>query len=146
MKRYFFILIALLCVASIFTDDDKESSDIWISLPRFLHDVDSRYISISSVKHSAENLGLSPPVVPPDVSIPFGEQIMEGPDIHLGVDLSVAVGTPIRTAGKGMVEVVDYDPMGFGSYVVVYHGGRLYEDTRRCRYRRIVSPHYEYGC
>ena len=49
----------------------------------------------------------------------------EGQEIHKGVDISGAIGTPIHVTADGIVRFADWDGGGYGRLVVVDHGGGL---------------------
>lgn len=64
------------------------------------------------------------------IEFPYVYQGVEYPHFHTGVDLGVPLGTPIGAAADGVVvlagtNVVDGRPVGYGTYVVVAHGGGL---------------------
>jgi murein DD-endopeptidase MepM/ murein hydrolase activator NlpD len=73
------------------------------------------------------SLGAAPFMMPVDgahVSSPFGMRIHPGTSVlqeHTGVDLAVAVGTPVRAAAPGTVEATGFDKHGYGRYVVLQH-------------------------
>jgi murein DD-endopeptidase MepM/ murein hydrolase activator NlpD len=53
------------------------------------------------------------------------------PHFHTGLDIGVGMGTPITAAADGVVvlagtNVVGGKPVGYGTYVVIAHGGGLY--------------------
>lgn len=60
----------------------------------------------------------------PTVAASFGETIAES-ETHLGADISVPVGTPIRALASGIVLETQYDE-GFGNFLVIAHGNNLY--------------------
>jgi len=45
-----------------------------------------------------------------------------GGHFHSGVDMAAPAGTPVRAAAAGIVTVA-WNPIGYGVYVVVQHGG-----------------------
>lgn len=45
----------------------------------------------------------------------------EGEGSHVGVDIDVPEGTPVRSVMHGIVQTVSEDPGGFGKYVVIRH-------------------------
>ncbi len=63
---------------------------------------------------------------------PFTYQGVYYPHFHTGLDLGVGTGTPVRAASAGTVVLAttntgpDGKPVGFGTYVLVYHGGNLF--------------------
>jgi murein DD-endopeptidase MepM/ murein hydrolase activator NlpD len=62
---------------------------------------------------------------------PYVYQGVDYPHFHTGVDVGVGMGTPIGAAAEGVVvlagtNVVDGRPAGYGTYVVIAHGGGLY--------------------
>lgn len=62
---------------------------------------------------------------------PYVYQGVAYPHFHTGVDIGVGLGTPIGAAADGVVvlagtNVVDGRPVGYGTYVVISHGGGLY--------------------
>jgi murein DD-endopeptidase MepM/ murein hydrolase activator NlpD len=71
---------------------------------------------------------------PTDFSLefPFTYQGVYYPHFHTGLDLGVGVGTPVRAADAGTVVLAttntgpDGKPVGYGTYVVIYHGGNLF--------------------
>jgi murein DD-endopeptidase MepM/ murein hydrolase activator NlpD len=70
---------------------------------------------------------------PTDLSIEFAYvyQGVEYPHFHTGIDLGVPLGTPVGAAADGVVVLagtneVDGRPVGYGTYVVVAHGGGVY--------------------
>jgi murein DD-endopeptidase MepM/ murein hydrolase activator NlpD len=44
---------------------------------------------------------------------------------HYGIDLALHVGDTIHAAFKGKVRIIDYDPGGYGNYVVIRHENGL---------------------
>lgn len=44
---------------------------------------------------------------------------------HYGIDLALHVGDTIHAAFKGKVRIIDYDPGGYGNYVVIRHDNGL---------------------
>ena len=53
------------------------------------------------------------------------------PHFHTGIDLAIPLGTPIHVAASGTVvlattNVANGVPVGFGTYILVSHGGGLY--------------------
>ena len=46
-------------------------------------------------------------------------------EMHPGVDISAAMGTPVRAAGDGIVEYAAYRPDGYGKLVIIDHGNGL---------------------
>lgn len=52
---------------------------------------------------------------------PFAPEGSRG-EIHPGVDISAAMGTPVRAAADGVVEFAAYRPDGYGKLVVIDHG------------------------
>jgi murein DD-endopeptidase MepM/ murein hydrolase activator NlpD len=62
---------------------------------------------------------------------PYVYRGVEYPHFHTGVDIGVATGTPVGAAAGGVVvlagtNVVDGRLVGYGTYVVIAHGGGLY--------------------
>ncbi len=62
---------------------------------------------------------------------PYVYQGVAYPHFHTGIDIGVGMGTPIAAAADGVVvlagtNVVDGRPVGYGTYVVIAHGGGLY--------------------
>jgi murein DD-endopeptidase MepM/ murein hydrolase activator NlpD len=62
---------------------------------------------------------------------PYVYQGVAYPHFHTGVDIGVASGTPIGAAAGGVVvlagtNVVEGRAVGYGTYVVIAHGGGLY--------------------
>jgi len=62
---------------------------------------------------------------------PYVYQGVSYPHFHTGVDVGVGLGTPIAAAADGVVvlagtNLVDGKPAGYGTYVVIAHGGGLY--------------------
>ncbi|MBC7793832.1 MAG: M23 family metallopeptidase [Clostridia bacterium] len=43
---------------------------------------------------------------------------------HKGIDIPMDEGTPVAAARDGVVERTDFDPYGYGYYVIVRHGAR----------------------
>lgn len=136
MKTCILALAAFMCAASLSADDGQEAASIWISVPRFPYDWELRDAIRDSSRDSAAELGLSPAVEATEVILAFAAQIMHSSRVHPGVDVDVALGSPVRAAGKGIVEPVDHDAMGLGNFVVVHCGARLY--TVYGHLRRVV--------
>lgn len=44
---------------------------------------------------------------------------------HYGIDLALHVGDTIHAAFRGKVRIIDYDPGGYGNYVVIRHDNGL---------------------
>jgi murein DD-endopeptidase MepM/ murein hydrolase activator NlpD len=71
---------------------------------------------------------------PTDFSLefPFTYQGVYYPHFHTGLDLGVGTGTPVRAADAGTVILAttntgpDGKPVGYGTYVVIYHGGGMF--------------------
>lgn len=71
---------------------------------------------------------------PTDLSIelPFTYQGVYYPHFHTGVDIGIGTGTPVRAADAGTVVLATENtnssgqPVGFGIYVLIYHGGNLF--------------------
>ena len=54
---------------------------------------------------------------PIDPSCPYPHRF------HNGLDIGGACGSPIRASAAGVVNVRPYDPIGFGYYIIIEHGG-----------------------
>lgn len=70
---------------------------------------------------------------PTDLTIefPFFYQGVFYAHFHTGIDIAVPLGTPVRAAQNGVVvlattNVANGVPVGFGTYIVISHGGGLY--------------------
>jgi murein DD-endopeptidase MepM/ murein hydrolase activator NlpD len=71
---------------------------------------------------------------PTDFSLefPFTYQGVYYPHFHTGLDLGIATGTAVRAASAGTVVLAttntgpDGRPVGYGTYVLIYHGGNLF--------------------
>jgi len=71
---------------------------------------------------------------PTDFSLefPFTYQGVYYPHFHTGLDIGIGTGTPVRAAEAGTVVLAttntgpDGKPVGYGTYVVIYHGGDLF--------------------
>ena len=61
------------------------------------------------------------PVESKFVTRAFNAQSTSEADVHLGIDIAAAVGTPIRSAGDGWVLFADWLP-DFGYTIIVHHG------------------------
>lgn len=46
-------------------------------------------------------------------------------EIHKGVDISAAMGTPVHAAADGVVYSAEYSPGGFGKLVIIDHGNGI---------------------
>jgi murein DD-endopeptidase MepM/ murein hydrolase activator NlpD len=66
------------------------------------------------------------------LEFPFTYQGVYYPHFHTGLDLGVVTGTPVRAANAGTVVLAttntgpDGKPVGYGTYVLIYHGGNLF--------------------
>ena len=67
-----------------------------------------------------------------NLEFPFTYQSVYYPHFHTGLDIGVGTGTPVRAADAGTVVLAatntgpDGKPVGYGTYVVIYHGGDLF--------------------
>jgi murein DD-endopeptidase MepM/ murein hydrolase activator NlpD len=67
-----------------------------------------------------------------NLEFPFTYQGVYYPHFHTGLDLGIWTGTPVRAAEAGTVVLAttntgaDGKPVGYGTYVVIYHGGNLF--------------------
>lgn len=71
---------------------------------------------------------MSPSLLPVagEVSSPFGMRLSpwrRGRHLHTGVDIRARTGTPVRTSAAGTVVFAGRDSGGYGTTVVVDHGG-----------------------
>ena len=55
---------------------------------------------------------------------PYGWRASSG-RMHHGIDVGMAVGDTVRAALSGTVECINYQPHGYGNYVVLSHEGGL---------------------
>ena len=55
--------------------------------------------------------------------------------LHLGIDIGDAIGTPLVAAGDGTVVDIEYQPLGYGKYVLIRHRFGFY--TRYAHMSRI---------
>ena len=53
---------------------------------------------------------------------------------HKGIDIPIDEDTPVAAARDGVVERTDFDPVGYGYYVIVRHGAK---ETRYAHLNRI---------
>lgn len=66
------------------------------------------------------------------LEFPFTYQGVYYPHFHTGLDIGIGTGTPVRAADAGTVVLAttntgaDGKPVGYGTYVLIYHGGNLF--------------------
>ncbi len=79
-----------------------------------------------------DGLTLSWPMAHFKITQPFGPTslVLEPPlgpyrHFHTGIDLAAPLGTPVSTAGDGLVVAVGHLSFGYGNYVIVAHGGGI---------------------
>lgn len=63
------------------------------------------------------------------VTSPFGRRHGE---MHKGLDIAAPQGTPVRASANGKVELIGYDPSGWGHYIVLSHA-----DGYKTRYAHL---------
>ena len=77
-------------------------------------------------------LDLSWPLTHFTITQPFGPSTVTleppyGPykHFHTGIDISTTLGTPVTAAADGLVVGVGHSATGYGTYVVIGHGGGI---------------------
>jgi Peptidase family M23 len=66
------------------------------------------------------------------LEFPFTYQGVYYQHFHTGLDIGIGTGTPVRAADAGTVVLAttntgpDGKPVGYGTYVLIYHGGNLF--------------------
>lgn len=67
----------------------------------------------------------------------------EGDGSHVGVDIRVPVGTPVRSIANGIVEQVKTVPNGFGNYIVIRHPN--VPDTSDAKKKKVTTVYSTYA-
>lgn len=95
--------------------------------------IDSKSLDeVSVLSRQAGDMASCIPAIPPIKPVPqylitsrFGlreDPVYGGGEFHKGFDFSSDQGNPVYATGDGVVEVVDYNPRGYGNQVIIDHG------------------------
>jgi len=110
---------AVLEAGACVPDDDTSTRAAWFTSPQQSGD--------ANFSLDGGRLAGMPFVMPVDgarMTSPFGMRIHPGTrDLreHTGIDLAAPIGTPVKAAAPGTVEVTGFDKHGYGRYVVLQH-------------------------
>ena len=92
-------------------------------------------------------LRLSWPMSHFTITQPFGPSnvLLEPPygpykHFHTGIDIATTLGTPVTAAADGLVVVVGHSSVGYGTYVVIGHGGGI-----ATLYAHLMSANVQVG-